>query len=338
MAELITLEGKEQFQGKKVTGYRLPDNLDELNFPFKIIWHPNYKVTLTNAKYDRITPSSEIVFVKKEKSPKGINLITKDGYYINANFLDKNMVLISPETYQPINQVDKSIELKSNLNNSPLGKTARKIQIGFTVVGWGVFGILAYKFWNKSTTWKVLLSVFGAYNLYSAYKVFSKPALQVGDGSTKKADTTTKSNTEKTLPSISNVKMATETKVDTSKMGKAQKIDLIIKNQSDGEEMDEDEINNSKAFLNTLTDTELNIWISLSKALKDEEINKAMAKSQEEGFKLVQSKYSITRKDAEQQMKKLMDFLTKGMESAGFKVTEKQSMFSNFESSLDLDL
>jgi len=63
-----------------------------------------------------------------------------------------------------------------------------------------------------------------------------------------------------------------------------------------------------------------------------------MAKSVDNGFKLLQTKYSITRKDAENQMKKLGDFMTKTLESAGFKVTESHSMFSNFESSLDLDL
>jgi hypothetical protein len=153
-----------------------------------------------------------------------------------------------------------------------------------------------------------------------------------------KKDTAITPTASSILPSSSTIKTASPTSADTSKMSKAQKIDLIIKNQRGSEPVDADDENNSKAFLKTLTDAELNIWISLSKALKDEEINKAMDKSQEEGFKLLQSKYSITRKDAEQQMKKSMDFLTKGMESAGFKVTEGKSMFSNFESSLDLDL
>jgi hypothetical protein len=41
-----------------------------------------------------------------------------------------------------------------------MGKTARKFQIGFTLFGWGLFGVLAYKFWNKSVTCKVILSVY----------------------------------------------------------------------------------------------------------------------------------------------------------------------------------
>ena len=36
--------------------------------------------------------------------------------------------------------------------------------------------------------------------------------------------------------------------------------------------------------------------------------------------------------------KLLGDFLSKSLESAGFKATEGQSMFSNFESSLNLDI
>lgn len=356
MAELITLEGKAQEKGKKVTGYKFPNNLEDLKFPFKLLFHPNYKIGLNekiqtdrSVKYlNAPIKPTDAIFVAKN----GNELITKEGYVLSS--FDKNMIVISPEkissdtntttnkiqSKESTNTTSKNASsnttLEQDLNNSDLGKTARKIQIGFSVVGWGVFGILAYKFWNKSTTWKVMLSIFGAYNLYSTYKIFSKPALQVGDGSESETSTATKS--VGSVTSTSTTSNTTSKIPDYSNLKKYQKIDLIIKNQSGGEQMDADDVNNSKAFLNTLNDSELNIWISLSKALKDDEVNNAMAKNIDNGFTFLQSKYGISRNDAEQQMKKLDDFMTKSLESAGFKVTENQSMFSNFESSLNLDL
>jgi hypothetical protein len=74
MAQLITLEGTAQEKGKKVTGYKFPDNLDELKFPFKMLFQPNYAVGLK----EKITtdkgitfkninvPSREVIIVKKD--------------------------------------------------------------------------------------------------------------------------------------------------------------------------------------------------------------------------------------------------------------------------------
>jgi hypothetical protein len=164
----------------------------------------------------------------------------------------------------------------------------------------------------------------------------------------RKKKTTSSSDNKAIAPNVktpetttSNTTKSTTSSADTSKLTKTQKIDLIIKNQSGGEEMDADEINNSKAFLNTLTDSDLNIWIPLSKALKDSEINSAMAKNLDNGFKLLETKYKITRKQAEEQMKKSFDFMSKALDSAGFKSSNfegENGMFSNFESSLNLDL
>jgi hypothetical protein len=350
MADLITLQGTAQHTGKKVTGYKFPDNLNDLKFPFKLIWHPNYTPILRgsdNISQVNIPASKEIVFVKKEgeKSKQNEKLITKEGYILNISKVDKSKLLISPDkiisdtipnipvsvTKAPTSTSTSNSTLEEDLNNSPLGKTARKIQIGFSVVGWGVFGILAYKFWNKSMTWKVMLSVFGAYNLYNTYKIFSKPALKVSGGSDSNTGTGTTTGT--TTPKV--------TTGTTNNLTKSQKIDLIIKNQSGSEPVDADEVNNSKAFLNTLNDAELTIWIPLSKALKDTEISKAgESGDMRQLYGLLKSKYGLNQKEVEEQMKKMGEFLMGGVEQAlqeGF-TNQNQSAFSNFESSLNLDL
>ena len=349
MADLITLEGKAQEKGKKVTGYKFPNNLDELKFPFKLLFHPNYKIGLKEKiKTDKslsyknvdVRPT-ETIFVKRD----GNDLVTKENYFLHS--FDKNMVVISPEkisvdsiadtsnvaqkepTPNSLNTSNTSNKtLEKDLNNSPLGKTARKVQIGFSVVAWGVFGVLAYKFWNKSTTWKVMLSVFGAYNLYNTYKVFSKPALKVSGGSNSNTNTGTTTTT-------------TGTTGTTNNLTKSQKIDLIIKNQSGGEPLDADEVNNSKSFFNTLNDAELTIWIPLSKALKDTEISQAGESGDKQKlYSLIQSKYGLTQKQVDEQMKKFGEFLMGAMETAmgGSQFTGRNNMFSNFENSLNLDL
>jgi hypothetical protein len=336
MADLITLEGKAQEKGKKVTGYKFPNNLDELKFPFKLLFHPNYKIGLKeriktdkSVSYKNVdVRPTETTFVKRD----GNDLVTKEDYFLHS--FDKNMVVISPEkinsdtipnvptsdTKESISTSTSNSTLEQDLNNSPLGKTARKVQIGFSVVAWGIFGVLAYKFWNKSTTWKVMLSVFGAYNIYSTYKVFSKPALKVSGGSNSNTGTTTGT---------------------TNNLTKSQKIDLIIKNQSGGEPMDADEVNNSKSFFNTLNDAELNIWIPLSKALKDTEISQAgKSGDKQKLYSLIQSKYGLTQKQVDEQMKKFGEFLMGATETAmgGSQFTGTNNMFSNFENSLNLDL
>ena len=357
MAELITLEGIAQEKGKKVIGYKFPDNLDDLKFPFKLLFHPNYATSLNEQiqKDNKITTKqllnilpTDVIFVKRN----GNKLITKEGYILSS--FDKKSTLISPEkvsldtisntnniiekspTSNTISNIKSNNTLEQDVNNSILGKTARKIQIGFSVVSWGVFGILAYKFWNKSTTWKVMLSVIGAYNIYNTYKIFSKPALKVSGGSNLNTGTGT----------------GTTTTPLNSNLTKAQKIGLIVTTLSDPEQKEMDVFN--KNFISTLSDTELNIWIKLSKALRDDEIKKfneleETPSNKDKFFKLFQSKYGLSQKQVEEQMKKFGEALMKGFEKGmtqateqvleqGLKGSSNTSAFSNFESSLDLDI
>jgi len=281
------------------------------------------------------------VFEVVDVSPfKSTLFITKEGLGIDkTKFTWFDLIEEKPalETKASNSTKTSNASLEQDLNNSDLGKTARKIQIGFSVVGWGVFGILAYKFWNKSTTWKVILSVFGAYNLYSTYKVFSKPALQVEGGS----NTGTSTGKETSTGSSTSTSTNTATIPDYSNLNKYQKIDLIIQNQSGGEPMDADEINSTTSFLNTLTDAELTIWIPLSKALKDSEVSKAGESGDKQKlYSLLQSKYGLTQQQVDEQMKKFGEFLMGSIQTAmgDSQFTGKNDMFSNFESSLNLDL
>jgi len=159
--------------------------------------------------------------------------------------------------------------------------------------------------------------------------------------------TTTTTTTTKAPSSIAPVSVT-----DTSKMTKAQKIDLIVKTMSDPEQKEMDVFN--KNFINTLSDAELNIWIKLSKALKDDEIKKfneleETPSNKNKFFKLFQSKYGLSQKQVEEQMKKFGEALMKGFEKGmtqateqvfeqGLKGSSNTSAFSNFESSLDLDI
>jgi hypothetical protein len=341
MADLITLEGTAQEKGKKVVGYKFPNNLDELKFPFKVLFQPNYAVGLkektTTDKgitYKNIdVPSREVIIVKRD----GKNLLTKEGYVLSS--YDTNKIVISPEKinldYIPFVPVppSKTPTTSSNsttqkdLNNSDLGKTARKVQIGFSVVGWGVFGILAYKFWNKSNNWKIILSIFGAYNLYNTYKTFSKPALKVSGGSS----SNTGIGTEKPLASPK----GTSVSESNSNLTQAQKTDLIIKNMnsSQGAISSPEDEQNTRAFLKILKPVELDRWVVISQALNDSEINSAMQNNQQQGFSLLKSKYGLSQQDVEKDMQVLMNFLTGSVESA-----INNNAFSNFESSLDLDI
>lgn len=162
---------------------------------------------------------------------------------------------------------------------------------------------------------------------------------------TKKVNPTTLTTTTK-LPS-SNAPVSV---TDTSKMTKTQKIDLIVTTLSDPEQKGMDVFN--KKFISSLSDAELNTWIKLSKALKDKSLQ-AEQGNKEQVYKLLSTKYNISKKEFDDSMKKfgeaLMNDFEKGMKEGltqateqvfeeGLKGSSNSSAFSNFESSLDLDI
>lgn len=70
-------------------------------------------------------------------------------------------------------------DLQFEISPDSFEKPARNLQVGFTLAGWAIWGFLAYKFWGKSKVWNGVIIATGAYNLYSTYNAFSKPALVV---------------------------------------------------------------------------------------------------------------------------------------------------------------
>ena len=160
---------------------------------------------------------------------------------------------------------------------------------------------------------------------------------------TKKVNSTTSTTTPTTTTNSSTAPVSV---TDTSKMTKAQKIDLIVTTLSDPEQKEMDVFN--KKFISTLSDAELNTWIKLSKALKGKELE-GKDGNKEEVYKILSTKYNISKKEFDDSMKKfgeaLMKDFEKGMTQAteqvfeqGLKSSSNTSAFSNFESSLDLDI
>ena len=281
-----------------------------------------YKILITNKFSEPPFKVGDIVEGTVTVDSDGFLLVKKDFGGKNVQFqFDKG-------EFQEVNQEKSSSNstLDKDLNNS--NKADKKLTILSTIGG---LAGLYYAYSKKKSFWGyigfMILGGIAGSLVANVVTKMKKPKLA---DSTKNTNSTTKLTTDKTLPSGG--------KVDTSKMSKFEKIDLIYKNIKGNESADTNDLKNTKAFLNTLNDAELNIWIALSKAIKDDEVNKAMAKSVDSGFNLIQTKYAISRKDAEQQMKKIEDFMEKLSQSAGVKVKEVKSMFSNFESSLDLDI
>ena len=108
-------------------------------------------------------------------------------------------------------------------------------------------------------------------------------------------------------------------------------------NSRQGAESSPEDEQNTRAFLMSQQPVALDRWILISKALNDAEINNAMETNQQQGFALLKSKYGLAQQDIEQDMQKLMDFLMGSVKSA-ISSQGNNSAFSNFESSLNLDL
>jgi len=73
-----------------------------------------------------------------------------------------------------ISDGENTDQIENTNTSSDLMNKAKNIQIGGTIVLWGIFAFLSYKYWNKSNIWKAMIVSFGAYNAYNTYKVFKK--------------------------------------------------------------------------------------------------------------------------------------------------------------------
>ena len=96
--------------------------------------------------------------------------------------------------------------------------------------------------------------------------------------------------------------------------------------------LEKDMDNFHRNFFNKLSDSELNTWVILSKALKDSSVQKEMEKGKESGYKYLKSKYGLLETDVDNAMNKYGESLSQSFAS------DNNSNFSNFESDLDLDI
>jgi hypothetical protein len=125
MAELITIKGTAQAEGKEIKGYLFPDKIEDFIVPSTIIFAPNYGVNLR----DKVTNRNDgkdyrsINIVSKENN----KLIADNGMYMNwipKGFIGgKPQMLIAPS--DAIKQSDvntnATIELPKSLE-SAMGK------------------------------------------------------------------------------------------------------------------------------------------------------------------------------------------------------------------------
>jgi len=88
-----------------------------------------------------------------------------------------------------------------------------------------------------------------------------------------------------------------------SNLTKTQKIDTLVKSmRNDPTETDMDKFHYD--FFNKLSDSELNTWMVLSKALKDASVQQEMQKGKESGYNYLKSKYGLLAGDVDNAMNK----------------------------------
>jgi hypothetical protein len=108
-----------------------------------------------------------------------------------------------------------------------------------------------------------------------------------------------------TLPSSST--NTTPKTSDSSNLTKKQKVDLVVNNLKTIEPATIDGETNLRGFLGKLPDSELNVWVSLSKGFTDAEIIRlGQSGNQAEAYKIFQSKYGLSQKQIEELMTKLL--------------------------------
>lgn len=184
--KLITINGTAQDKGKSVSGYALPKDIKDFKIPATILFVPNYSPTFHVEDTNSKTGLKQVDLVRKPASVNIVDvdderkwLITDDGYVLGYNI---ERMLISPKLL-PSKKIDATEKIDpkgaSNSNKSPLEKKLRNIQIGVAVVGWSIFGLIAWKKWDASLIWKGAIVSCGVANAYNTYRVLSKPALNV---------------------------------------------------------------------------------------------------------------------------------------------------------------
>lgn len=115
--------------------------------------------------------------------------------------------------------------------------------------------------------------------------------------------------TKKSKPSNANLPSGSKN-VDNSNLTKNQKVDLIVNNIKSFQSASAESEKNLRGFLSNLSDSELNMWVSLSKGFTDAEIQKlGQSGNQVEAYKIFQTKYGLSQKQVEELMMKLGNYL-----------------------------
>jgi hypothetical protein len=129
------------------------------------------KITLSPEKTKMLNGIDSLNFIVDSKIKRNIQ-----GVKVDSSSTDKSSSnTISNTISDTFKDIDTTGSTSSSSNIIPfsLEKTARKMQVGWTLAGWAIFGFIAYKFWNKSTIWKVVIAGLGISNAYYSYKAFS---------------------------------------------------------------------------------------------------------------------------------------------------------------------
>ena len=115
--------------------------------------------------------------------------------------------------------------------------------------------------------------------------------------------------TKKSKPSNANLPSGSKN-VDNSNLTKNQKLDLIVNNIKSFQSASAESEKNLRGFLSNLSDSELNMWVSLSKGFTDAELQKlGQSGNQVEAYKIFQTKYGLSQKQVEELMMKLGNYL-----------------------------
>lgn len=115
--------------------------------------------------------------------------------------------------------------------------------------------------------------------------------------------------TKKSKPSNANLPSGSKN-VDNSNLTKNQKVDLIVNNIKSFQSASAESEKNLRGFLSNLSDSELNMWVSLSKGFTDAELQKlGQSGNQVEAYKIFQTKYGLSQKQVEELMIKLGNYL-----------------------------
>lgn len=184
----------------------------------------------------------------------------------------------------------------NNYKTKKMEKENKQSALKMGLASAGALGGLYYAFTKKKSFWGYV----GFFILGSIAGQLVGIAIESVTKKTKMSNANLPSGSTNTAPKPS----------DASNLTKKQKVDLIVNNIKTFEPASVDGERNLRGFLGNLSDTELNMWVSVSTGFADKEIQKlGQSGNQAEAYKLFQSKYGLSQKQVEELLMKLGNFL-----------------------------